>query len=238
MLEKNFEEKLREDVGLPTRDLDPTPEQVAFGREHFSNTYAEFIETFGYGRVRGGRFQFCPIDVFRPLAALIFKADPELSHNDCHIVGYDAFGRDVTVWSQRFNVVHVDLLQYKIRNLSLAPSDLGTMPIPVPVNPVPLNRETRTRSILPSTADIGECWDWQEGKMFDRCVKGLGALEFGEVYGFVPSLGLTGYNTRSRVVENVRRQRALEHFCMIAQLQPFRLVRNFGPREETVREIG
>ena len=74
--------------------------------------------------------------------------------------------------------------------------------------------------------------------MFDRCVKNLGPLEFGEVYGFVPSLGLTGFNTRSRVVENVRRLRALEHFSMIAQLQPFRLIRNFGPREETVRMIG
>ncbi len=238
MLEQNFELELKEDVGLPNFDLAPTRDQVAFGREHFSNTYAEFIKTYGYGRVRGGRFQFCPIDVFRPLAALIFKADPDLSHTDCHIVGYDAFGQSVTAWSERNRHVEIDLLEYQVSCTDIAP-DIFNIPIPIPKgNTVPINRETLTRTILPSDPDAGECWDWMENKMFDRCVKTYGALEFGEVYGFFPSLGLTGYDSRARVVENIKRVKALEHFCMIAQMQNFTLVRHHKGRLEPVRPIG
>ena len=238
MLELNFEHTLKEDVGLPSFDLVPTPEQVAFGREHVSNTYAEFIETYGYGRVRGGRFQFCPIDIYRPLAALIFKADPDFSHNDTFILGYDAFGMSITAWSEKYWHVSIDMLEYKITCSKLAPH-IFNIPIPAPKGPtVPVNRETMTRTILPNGREAGECWDWMENKMYDRCVKAYGALGFGEVYGFFPSLGLTGYDSRARVVENIKRVHALEYFCIIAQMQEFSLIRHNKGREEMIRPIG
>lgn len=238
MLEVNFEKKLNRTVGFPSGGFAPTKEQVAFAREHVSNTYAEFIETYGYGLVRGGRFQFCPIDVYRPLAALIFKADPDFSHNDCFMLGFDAFGMRVTAWSEKYWNVEIDLLQYTITSGKLAPP-VFDFPIPVPKgSTTPVNRETMTRGILPGDKDSGECWDWRENKMFDRCVGAYGALEFGEAYGFFPALGMVGYESRSRAVESVRRIKALEYFCMIAQMRNFDLVRHNRGRNEVVRPIG
>lgn len=98
----------------------PEASQVADAREGVSQTYAEFIQTRGYGLVRGGRFQFCPADEYRPIVALIFKADPDFSHNDTRILGYDAFGMDVVAWSEKHNLVNIDLLEYKVRCMALA----------------------------------------------------------------------------------------------------------------------
>ena len=236
MLERNFELEL-EDMGPYTPARFPTVEQIEDGREGVSNTYATFIETRGYGLVRGGRYQFCPADQYRSLAALIFKADTDFSHKDTRILGFDAFGMELVAWSEKHNTVRIDLLEYQIRCMSLAKPVLN-YPMPIPKKPVPLNRETRTRTILPTDEDTGECWDWQENRMYEAAVRKLGQLEFGEVYGFVPSLGLTGYNSRSRTLDNVQRVKALEHFCLIAQLKPFHLVRSNMGRTETIREIG
>lgn len=216
----------------------PTEAQVAFAREHVSNTYAEFIDTYGYGIVLGGRFQFCPIDMYRPLAALIFRADPDLSHNNCFILGFDAFGMAVTAWSEKYWNVQIDLLQYRITASKLAPP-VFDFPIPAPKGSTDqVNRETMTRSILPSDKDTGECWDWKENKMFERCVKAYGALEFGQAYGFFPALGMVGYDSRSRAVENIKRVKALEHFCIVAQMQNFDLVRHNRGTTEVVRPVG
>lgn len=236
MLERNFEKRLNR-IGDYTPAQFPSQGQVAEGCERVSNTYAEFIKTRGYGLVRGGRYQFCPADQYRSLAALIFKADTDFSHTDARILGFDAFGMELIAWSERHNSITVNLLKYQIECFDLAAPVLN-YPMPIPKKTVPLNRETRTRTILPTDEDTGECWDWQENRMYEAAVRKLGQLEFGEVYGFVPSLGLTGYNSRSRTLDNVQRVKALEHFCLIAQLKPFHLVRSNMGRTETIREIG
>jgi hypothetical protein len=236
-LDQNFVEELQS-VGPVIRQELATPDQIAFAEKHVSQTYSQFIAQHGYGTVCEGRFQFCPIDRFRPLAALIFKADPDFSHTDCHIVGFDAFGMRVQAWSEKHYSVAIDLLEYKVSNIALAPSILNYMP-PLPDTPrAPRNRETMTRMILPHEREAGDMWDWQDEPMYARCAEAYGALEFGECYGFFPSLGMVGFQSRFRAVENIKRVKALEHFCMIAQMQDFNLVRYNMGRDEIVRPIG
>lgn len=236
MLEKNFEIKLG-DMSPYTPALFPIPAQIADGREGVSNTYAEFIETRGYGLVRGGRFQFCPADVYRPIAALIFAGDPDFTHKDTRILGFDAFGMELTCWSEKHNLVKVDLLRYQVRCTALAPI-VFAMPLPVPKKTVPINRETLTRMILPADKDTGECWDWREDRMYAQAVKAYGALEFGEMYGVMPSLGITGYHSRERELKNVKRLKTLEHMALIAQLKPFHLIQTERGVAKEVRQIG
>jgi hypothetical protein len=91
---------------------------------------------------------------------------------------------------------------------------------------------------MPLDEDDRECWDQQQRPMFTRCVQQHGALRDGECFGFVPSLGMVGYESKYRSVEHIKRVKALEHFCLIAQLQPFKLTRLTSRGYEYQREIG
>ena len=72
--------------------------------------------------------------------------------------------------------------------------------------------------------------------LFTRALRKCGALEFGECYGFFPALGLGGLG----VLSELRRVRALEHFAIIAQLEPIELRYNdlVNKRVVRLRELG
>lgn len=237
-MDRNFEKKFGR-IGRSKAYDFPTQEAVAFARMHISETYAEFLNDHGYLMVRSGRFQFCPLDAFRSIVALIFKADPDFSHTDTHIVGYDAFAMEIMAWSERHNALTINLLEYEIYCSALAPSIFAFQhPLLKDMPKREVTKDSLTRSLLPTDEDTGECWDWQGNKMFGQAGLNLGTLEPGQVFGFVPSLGMTGYDSRSRAIENVQRLSALEHFAIASQLKPFQLVRTVKGKKEVVREIG
>ncbi|NJM83036.1 MAG: DUF1851 domain-containing protein [Tabrizicola sp.] len=224
--------------GILVRREGATPNQVSFAADHVSETYSQFIAQYGYCMMFDGRFQFCPIERFRPLAALIFKADPDFSHNDCHIVGFSAFGSLIYAWSEKHDFVKIDLLKYRIECNTLAPDVLDMSIFEDDDPPRPQNRESLTRLILPFEENDCDIRDYDDNLMYAQCAKACGALEYGQVYGFFPSLGFVGYKTKFRSVENINRVKALEHFAMIAQMQDFHLVRYNMGRDEIVRPIG
>lgn len=74
--------------------------------------------------------------------------------------------------------------------------------------------------------------------MLRRCIAAHGRLALGECYGFFPALDLAGLESPFRRVENIRKVRALEHFAILAQMQPF-FLRKMGPEGNVrVRQIG
>ena len=236
MIEANMQKKI-DYLGSPSDAIPATEEQIQFAREHISNSYGCFMKEYGVGHYFNRGWQFCDPEEFRPLAALIFKADPDFSHNDCHIVGFSAFG-DLIVWSEQHWIVNIHLLEYMIKCNRLYKS-VSNIPLPAPKRPTVLvTAETVTRSLIPSEPDVGEFWDRDGREMFARCVKAHGPLEAGECFGFVPSLGMTGYNSKYRYVEHVQRLKALEHFCLIAQMKDFHLVRHNMGQKEQMRVIG
>ncbi len=222
----------------PPQDAKPlTREQVAFFKQHFPDSFYEFITIYGLGHYFDRGWWLVDPQEYRPLLALIFKADPDFDHNSCHLVGYSAFG-DLRIWSEKYFTILVDLLTYEVTNQKLAPS-VSNIPLPKLENPRPITAENLVSGVIPDEKEVRELWDFPENEpMFKRCVKEHGALERGECYGFVPSLGMVGFNSKFRRVEYVKRVKALEHFCMIAQMQDFVLtLRNKG-RKEIVRTIG
>jgi len=71
--------------------------------------------------------------------------------------------------------------------------------------------------------------------LFKRAARKLGSLEIGECYGFVPALALGGIADIARL----KRQKAPEHFAIVAQTMEYNLidVQGYG-QSVVVRSIG
>ena len=235
MLHEDFDYKIKK-IGEPQGCSPLTVEQSDFFSEHFPPSYTQFVQKFGLGHYFNRGWQFCDPQAFRPLLALIFKADPDFNHNDCHLAGFSAFGM-LSVWSEQHWCVDIDLLKYEVNCSRLAPHIFNYTP-PLPAGRRPVTANNMVSGLLPSEPDEVEFWDRDGREMFARCVKAHGPLEAGECFGFVPSLGMTGYNSKYRYVEYVQRLKALEHFCLISQMKDFHLVRHNMGKVEQIRVIG
>ena len=236
MLEKNIADRLKR-CGEPQGGAPLTAEQLEYAQEHLPLSFVGLLEEYGFGGVFDNGWQLCDPIAYRPLAAMIFKADPDFSHKNAHIVGFSAFGQ-LAIWSEEHWIVTVDLLKYELTCARLAPP-VFNIPIPTPTGTTQqVTANTMARGLLPFELDAREFWDRDGAPLFSKCVKKYGALELGQCYGFVPSLGATGYHSKFRSLEHIQRLSALEHFSIISQFKPLQLTRlNMGVTE-TVREIG
>jgi hypothetical protein len=124
--------------------------------------------------------------------ALIFKSDRELSHNDCHLVSYSAFGNKLRVWSEKYWIVDIHLPQYQVwcRKLFATEYKIPSSLLPAPKREV--NADFVASGLLPRDEDARECWDREQQPMFNRCVRKYGALQRGECFSLVPWLGVIG----------------------------------------------
>jgi len=236
MLEQGIEHRIGK-LGFPLDPVPLTEQQKYFAREHLPPAYAAFLIQCGFGHYFNRGWQFCDSQYMKSLAAIIFKGDPDFSHRDCHIVGFSAFGH-LKLWSERHWIVDIDLLKYELTCSRLAPN-IHNIPIPAPKSTTrEVTPNSISRNLLPYDRDDCEFWDRDGREMFDRCVEAYGNLEGGECFGFVPSLGATGYNSKYRYVKYVKKLKALEHFCIIAQMKDFHLVRHNMGNVEQIRIIG
>jgi hypothetical protein len=237
MLTEQYTKRIKR-LGAPLRGAAPSQDSLNCLEAHFPNAFVRFIKEYGYTSYFDRGYQFCDPLKFRPLAALIFKADPDLSHSNCHLASMSVWGM-LHFWSDEHWRVDVDLLEYTVTCRKLAPSESGGPPIALPPGK---RREPDADHIsvglLPFDDNAREMWDWQDKPMFSECTHRHGPLNHGDCFGFVPSLGLVGYNSRERKVENVQKFDALTHFSLIAQMQNFHLVRTVKGRREVIREIG
>lgn len=236
MLDKNIADHL-ELCGEPQGGAQLTAEQMAYAEEHLPPAFIGLLAKYGFGGVFNNGWQLYDPLKFRTLAAKIFKADPDFSHNTAHIVGYSAFGQ-LAVWSEEHWITSVDLLTYEVTCPRLAPS-VFNIPIPTPKSTTrPVTANTMVGGVLPYEKEAREFWDRDGAPLFAKCVKKYGPLELGECYGFVPSLGATGYHSKFRTLEHIQRLSALEHFSIISEFKPFHLTRFHMGTNENVREIG
>ena len=70
--------------------------------------------------------------------------------------------------------------------------------------------------------------------LFNRAVKKYGSLEPGECFGFFPAHVLGGGGN----LDDIQRIKALEHFILLAELQPLTLMKWEGTTMVPVRQIG
>lgn len=202
------------------------PEYIDCFDRNVPNLLRELWRTHGFGTCYRGLIQFCDPKEFAPNVEEVFGDDPDFKPSESAAFAHTAFGT-VFVWNARWGLVRIDLPRQRV--------------VPYhgdgPPEDIDWDRQMSSglASIGPST--VAPFPDERDGKgqlLFDRAVQTLGPLQFGEVYGLFPALGLGGaYNLKS-----LRRVRAPEHFSMLAQIGPFELIDATTFPSRAVRLIG
>lgn len=194
-----------------------------------------FLEHSGHAIYCGGGVTVCPAKTFAPILALVFQGDPDLDHRDCTVVSYTAFGH-LHVWSKKHGNIVIYLPEGQLTSVSLAPPEFAAEMMPKQQGK-PDPNVVASGSIVFEPEEL-DFLDYRGAEMLEPCISAHGPLALGECFGFVPALGLVGAESMTRRVENVKRVQALEHFALLAQLQPFYLTKLDRSGIQRVREIG
>lgn len=203
--------------------LDPTPIDEGTldqWRGFLPEILLDFWSNQGIGTLSNGMLRVCLPNTFDGLLQQIFHSDSDFSHNDCHLIGYSAFGK-LFVWSERHWMVTVDLI-----------SALVSAPCHDPANKLNANASLITG--LFRERDYLDQHDKDQKLLFKKAVKKLGKPGRGEAFGFMPALALGG----NADLNNIRIVPALEHFSILAQLQPFNLISYLPGQAGLGRKIG
>lgn len=184
---------------------------------------ANLYDEVGLCTLKAGRLQLCDPLEFRGVLALVFKADSQFSHKNCHAFAYTSFGM-LYCWSNELALVVVDLITGHVTSRGA----LGKIKAGANI----FNQIYVPFSLSDEALDLSD----EDGKpLFLRTAKKLGTPEIGECFGFLPALALGG----ARRLEHLKRIRALEHFAIAAQILEFQLVDVQGYGDETImRPIG
>lgn len=234
-IEKNYQ-SLTERLGPPDQRQDMPAEELDYCRDRLPPRLIRFIADQGYSTHRSGGVTIAKPSTLAPILALVFKADPDLSHENCTVISYNPFG-SLSLWSNDLGIAYVDLAVGRVSSRKLAPTEFrpGLLP-PKPASPPDPNLVAR--GAVFSQPENFDFLDYRGDEMLRRCIKQHGRIDLGECYGFFPALALAGVESPMRSVENIRRVSALEHFAFLAQAQPFYLTRVGPSGIEKVREIG
>lgn len=194
----------------PPRSGEKIPDRVLdLYREKVPQSMSDFWEEFGVGLWLDGRFQLVRPDFYQGLINMILANDPDFPPRMSVAIGFSAFGR-LLVWNNKNYLLEIDLVE----KFSYTRHVDSRHPI--------IDANISLPSDL-SRVDAGS-YDYHEHSddakpLFAHAMKKCGKLAYGECYGFVPAVGLGGRGN----LEEVQRVRALEHFSLIAQLEPIEL---------------
>lgn len=234
-IEKNYR-SLAQRLGPPVEYAAMPEDDLAYCAGRLPPRLIQFLRDNGHATFQNGGVTIARPLTIAPILALIFKDDPDLSHQDCTTVSYNPFGH-LSLWSQTLGFVEVYLAEGQITSQQLAPTEFSASPLrPQPVTPPDPNLVAR--GAILSYEDQFDFLDYRGEAMLARCIAAHGPIALGECYGFFPTLALIGTQSPMRRVENIRRVPALEHFAVLAQAQPFHLTKVGPSGIEEVREIG
>lgn len=168
-----------------------------------------FWEAYGTGIWLQGRFQLCRPDKYQGLLNQILKNDQDFPANECCLLGFSAFG-DLLIWNNANYALKVELV-HKIADTQHLSAKCRTLPP---------DRAIGSKLSFVDSASY-DFFDGAENSkpLFDRALRKLGRLNYGECYGFVPAVGLGGLG----ILSEAKKMRALEHFSLIAQLDKVKL---------------
>jgi hypothetical protein len=226
---------LADDLGPPCERQPLSAEDLDYIADRLPPRLVEFMEYSGKATYLEGAVTVCNPREMAPILALVFKADRDLNHRDCTVVSYSAFGT-LDLWSSRYGSPRIMLAEGEISSQALAPVQFAAGLIPKPKGE-PDPNIVSAGSVI-DRIESADFLDYAGQPMFQRCVSAHGQLRLGECYGFFPALGLVGWDSPTRSVAHIRKAPALEHFAILAQLQPFYLTTVGKTGVERVREIG
>ncbi len=222
MLSEDFS-YLVEEFGKPKKATQLPAATIAALRGKLPDSLLDFWTECGVGVWLDGKFQFCNPEDYRSIVEMICGSDKDFDAPHCHAIGFSAFG-ELYIWHEKHRYLNADLPLLQATASMLRPQKL-----------------TDERAIATPLAFLdgkrsGEMYDDSADAkpLFARALKKLGELNPGEIYGFVPALGLGGPPR----LENLQRVRALEHFAILAQIGRLRLMDYSSGAGVFVREIG
>ncbi len=185
----------------------------------------EYWQEYGIGSWAGGKFQFCNPADYASTVALILRGDPDYSLEHTHLIGYGAFG-DLVLWHETRQCLHVNLPYLRATADAVRPNWKATEANIALTSRLYGLADKESFTLFDNAA--------RAAPIYERCAKRLGPPDLGECYGLHPALALGG----STDITSVKRVRAREHFALLAQLGPIRLVNYDSLREVFVRNLG
>ncbi len=207
------------------KTVHPDQELITQYQKTLPSGMLQFWQEYGIGSWAKGKFQFCNPADYAGLVTLILRGDPDLSPDHTHLIGYGAFG-DLVLWHETRQCVLVNLPYLRAHSDSVRPDWKATEANIALTSRLYRLDNNRTFTLFDSTTSAEP--------IFERCVKRLGPPDLGECYGLHPALALGG----STDIASVKRVRAREHFAILAQLGPIRLLNYDGLKEIFVRNLG
>jgi len=187
----------------------------------------DFIKEKGFCSFHNGLFTMCNPEEMRAVTALVFGADDDFHHRDCHVFGYTAFGV-LYCWSDKLYNFRIELPLNVIYCRALTTSENW---------PPQASAEHIASGMIPDEEEA-DFLDVAGTPMFAACQHAYGANETSECYGFFPALAIAGAFGPAQSVEHTKRVKALEHFTFLAQLQRFYLTKPVSGGLQAVRPIG
>ncbi len=209
----------------PLQTAHPGQALVAQFQSKLPSGLIEFWQEYGIGSWAGGKFQFCNPADYAGVVTLILRGDPDLSPDHTHLIGYGAFA-DLVLWNEKFHGLLVNLPYLRATADFIRPNRKPSEPNIALSSRLYHLSNKRTFTLFDNTASAAP--------IYERCVKRLGPPDLGECYGLHPALALGG----STDIASVKRVRAREHFAILAQLGPIRLLNYDGLKEIFVRNLG
>lgn len=195
--------------------------------ERFAPSFPRIMEMFWrknpLGPMLKGAYWLCEPDLFAPVIEVLFRGDPNFAPDRTHAVAYSVFGR-LVAWNEDHWGLEVDLLVGTVTCNGLAYPEKKDIADLHAISAIEGFREL-------ADLDVED----ENGKwLYNRVRKKLGATEYGECYGFFPTLPLGGAIS----LDTVRKVRAREHFLMLAQMQDFVLKDYLSRPIREIRHIG
>ena len=185
----------------------------------------EFWRAFGVGTWAGGKFQFCRPDRYAEIVRIVLADDSDFNAEQTHLFGFGAFG-DLLLWNEKRQRLSINLPYLE------ATAD-ATQANWKAIDPNIACTSTLVRVGRDDQFTLFENTD-SAAPLFKKCAQRLGEPEPGECYGLFPALALGG----STDINSVKRVKALEHFSILAQLGPVRLVDYSGGSTRYIRNLG
>ncbi len=219
--------KLYEDIarkyGKPTLSVSFTEQEYLALQKVIPGEIADFCFDIGRSVLREGLIQSCHPDDMRGVLALIFDADKDFSHDNCHAFAYSAFGV-IFFWMKDYGYGNISVYEGRLTQKNF-------------VKGQPAGAMAANAVSVPFWLS-DQALDFEDGSgkpLFIRASKKLGSIETGECYGFVPALALGGVAD----IAHLKRLKAPEHFAIVAQTMEYNLVDVQGYGQSViVRPIG
>jgi hypothetical protein len=220
-LTRGFQEIL-EKFGEPRSATIPSADQINAYRGKLPQSLLDFWSFHGFGIMGNGYFQLCNPADFVGVIDIYFANDKDFDANKMHVFGMSAMGI-LHIWSEKFYTCKIDGPD------SIFVSSYYNKPDYVP-GPDWIIED----KIYMSDGEVYDPVSSDGSRLFKKALKKFGPLAPGEVYGCKLAPAIGGKYT----LENLKKQHAVEHFGIMAQMEPLRFIDYSTMQPRLIRVIG